>query len=91
MFYYVLQFCCSWVNSVCVFTNEQDVTQGHFFKRSLAGLNSDFPSPRLVAMLRLKTPICFSWKKNYWIRKQLHPGIELRLPCPFPIMETFMV
>ena len=27
----------------------QDMTQGQFFKRSLTGLNSEFPSPRLVA------------------------------------------
>ena len=35
----------------------QDMTQGQFFKQSLAGLNSVFP-PRLDASPRLKNLIC---------------------------------
>ena len=36
----------------------QDMTHGQFLKRSLAGLNSDFPFPRLVASPRLKNLVC---------------------------------
>ena len=36
----------------------EDMTQGQFFKRSLTGLNSDFPSPRLVASPKLKNLVC---------------------------------
>ena len=36
----------------------QDMTQGQFFKQSLAGLNSEFSFPRLVASARLKNLVC---------------------------------
>ena len=36
----------------------QDMTQGQFFKWSLTGLKSVFPSPRLVASPRLKNLVC---------------------------------
>ena len=37
----------------------QDMTQGQFFKRSLRGFwIQSFPSPRLVALPRLKNLVC---------------------------------
>ena len=36
----------------------QDMTQGQIFKQSLTGLNSSFPSPRLVASLSRKNLVC---------------------------------
>ena len=36
-----------------------DTTQGQlFFKQSTPGANSDFPSPRLIALQKLKNPVC---------------------------------
>ena len=78
------------------------MTQGQFFKRSLTGLNSDFPSSRLVALPRLKNlPYYFthSWRENNWIHtfpkgisaekcNQSRPGFELVSPCPFPTTIT---
>ena len=41
------------------------------FKQSIISLNSSLPSPRLVAIPRLKSPVCHtinhSWRENSWI------------------------
>ena len=50
---------------------EQDTTQGHSFKQSLTGLNSEFFSLRLVAISRPKSLVCplftHNWGENSWI------------------------
>ena len=60
---------------VCIYPtppNEQNMTQGQFFKRSLTCLIQSFSSPKLVAISRLKIPLCpnilhHSKSGNSWI------------------------
>ena len=74
------------------------------FKWSIAGSNSEFSSPRLVAYrTQFQLLSTHSWKENRWINafyerhlpkrkcKQTCRGFELKLPILFPIIITIML